>query len=100
MYRFQRVAVDLNLRRFNKVDDYKNLLPVIQALLNQAMKHRHWVGTGTHCSPRHRMPCSSRTERSYRPISVYCLGYMPMQSCGQGVSAPRGKAGARMNAHT
>jgi hypothetical protein len=25
---------------------------------------------------------------------------MPIQSCGQNVSAPRGKAGARLNAHT
>jgi len=35
-----------------------------------------------------------------RPISVYRLGAMPIQSCGQNVIAPRGKAGARMNAHT
>ena len=35
-----------------------------------------------------------------RPISVYRLGEMPIQSCGQRVSAPRGKAGARLNAHT
>ena len=35
-----------------------------------------------------------------RPISVYLLGERPIQSCGQGVSAPRGKAGARLNAHT
>ena len=32
------------------------------------------------------------------PISVY--REMPIQSCGQSVSAPRGKAGARLNAHT
>ena len=25
-----------------KVDDYKNLLPVINALLNESMKTRHW----------------------------------------------------------
>ena len=25
---------------------------------------------------------------------------MPIQSCGQSVSSPRGKAGARLNAHT
>ena len=31
-----------------------------------------------------------------RPISVYRLGEMPIQSCGQNVSAPRGKAGARL----
>jgi len=31
------------------------------------------------------------------PISVY---EMPIQSCGQSVSAPRGKAGVRLNAHT
>jgi hypothetical protein len=35
-----------------------------------------------------------------KPISVYRLGEMPIQSCGQSVSAPRGKAGARLNAHT
>ena len=35
-----------------------------------------------------------------RPISVYRLVEMPIQSCGQSVSAPRGKAGARLNAHT
>jgi hypothetical protein len=35
-----------------------------------------------------------------RPISVYRLGEMPIQSCGQSVGAPRGKAGARLNAHT
>ena len=34
-----------------------------------------------------------------RPNSVYRLGEMPIQSCGQSASAPRGKAGARMNAH-
>jgi hypothetical protein len=34
------------------------------------------------------------------PISVYRLGEMPIQSCGQCVSAPRGEAGARLNAHT
>ena len=35
-----------------------------------------------------------------RPISVYRLGGMPIQSCGQSVSAPHGKAGARLIAHT
>ena len=35
-----------------------------------------------------------------RPISVCRLGEMPTQSCEQSVSAPRGKAGARLNAHT
>jgi hypothetical protein len=35
-----------------------------------------------------------------RPISVYGLGEMPIQSCGQSVSARRGKAGVRLNAHT
>jgi hypothetical protein len=34
------------------------------------------------------------------PISVYRLGEMPIHSCGQSDSAPRGKAGARLNAHT
>jgi len=37
---------------------------------------------------------------SNMPISVYRLGEMPIQSCGQGVSAQRGKAGAWLNAHT
>ena len=35
-----------------------------------------------------------------RPISAYRLGEIPIQSCGQSVSAPRGTAGARLNAHT
>jgi hypothetical protein len=35
-----------------------------------------------------------------RPISVFRLGAMPIQRCGQSVSAPRGKAGAWMNADT
>jgi hypothetical protein len=35
-----------------------------------------------------------------RHISVYHLGNLPIQSCGQSVSAPRGKARARLNAHT
>jgi len=33
-------------------------------------------------------------------MSVYLLSEMPIQSCGQSVSAPRGKAGASLNAHT
>jgi hypothetical protein len=37
---------------------------------------------------------------SNRPISVYRLVEMSIQSCGQSVSAPRVKAGARLNAHT
>jgi len=36
----------------------------------------------------------------HRPISVYRLVEMPIQSCGQSISAPHGKAGARLNAHT
>jgi hypothetical protein len=43
--------------------------------------------------------CGERT-RNNRPISVYHLGEMPIQSCGQRVSAPRVKAGARLTAHT
>ena len=35
-----------------------------------------------------------------RPISVFRLDEMPIQSCGQSVSVPRGKAGVRLNAHT
>jgi len=34
------------------------------------------------------------------PISVYRLGEMPIQSCRQSVSAPRGEAGVRLNVHT
>jgi hypothetical protein len=34
------------------------------------------------------------------PNSVYRLGEKPIQSCGQSVSAPRGKARARLNART
>jgi len=33
-------------------------------------------------------------------MSVYRLSRMPIQSFGQSVSAPRRKAGARLNAHT
>ena len=58
------------------------------------------LGPGGHCSPRHRVPHDSNNEGLNRPISVYRLGEMPIQSCGQSVSAPRGKAGARLNAHT
>jgi hypothetical protein len=36
----------------------------------------------------------------FRPISVYRLGEMPIQSCGQSVSARRGNVGVRSNAHT
>ena len=42
----------------------------------------------------------SSTSHLNRPISVYRLGEMPIQSCGQSVSALRGKAGAMLNAHT
>jgi hypothetical protein len=35
-----------------------------------------------------------------RPISVYRLGETSIQSCGQSVSAPRGKPGVMLNAHT
>ena len=42
---------------------------------------------------------SSQVEYN-RPISVYRLGQMPTQSCGQSVSAPRKQAGPRSNAHT
>jgi len=45
----------------------------------------HTVGPHTYC---------------YRPISVYRLGKMLIQSCGQSVSASRVKAGATLNAHT
>ena len=54
------------------------------------------------------MPLNSRNEGpntsddvvGNRPISVYRSGQMPIQSCGQSISASRGKAGARLNAHT
>jgi hypothetical protein len=42
--------------------------------------------------------CTS--EYDNRPTSVYRLGEMPTQRCGQSVSDPRGKAGAMLNAHT
>jgi hypothetical protein len=44
--------------------------------------------------------CRAARSSSNRPISVYRLAEMPIQSCGQSVSAPRVKAGARLNAHT
>ena len=34
------------------------------------------------------------------PISVYPLSEILIQSCGQSVNAPRGKAGVSLNAHT
>jgi len=43
---------------------------------------------------------ASNSTDENRPISVYRLGGMPIQSCGQRVSTPHGKAGARLNAHT
>jgi len=59
--------------------------------------------------PYHSLLAATRSSNSFfrfprrkgnRPISVYRLGGMPIQSCGQSVSAPRGKAGVRLNAHT
>jgi hypothetical protein len=41
-----------------------------------------------------------REQFNNRPISVYLLVEMPIQSCGQSISAQRGKAGVRLNAHT
>jgi len=35
----------------DKVHDYKNLPPVIRALLDKAMKRRQWVGPTMYCSP-------------------------------------------------
>jgi hypothetical protein len=55
-------------------------------------------GSGGYCSPHHRVPCNSNDVNG--PISVYRLGEMPTQSCGQSVSAARVNAGARLNAHT
>jgi len=46
-----------------------------------------------------RRACTTR-QGGNRPISVYRPGEMPIQSCGQSVSAPRGEAGVRLNAHT
>ena len=42
----------------------------------------------------------SKNVSSNRPISEYRLGEMSILSFGQSVSVPRGKAGARLNAHT
>jgi len=44
--------------------------------------------------------CQAGGAFDHTPISVYRLGEMPIQSCEQSVSAPRGKAGARLSAHT
>jgi len=62
-------------------------------------------GQGRATRPLFRTPCEARVEdaarlRYNKPISVHRLGEMPIQSCGQSVSAPRGKAGARLNANT
>jgi len=48
--------------------------------------------TSPRCFPS--LPLSTKN----RPISVYRLGEMPIQSCGQLVSAPREKARVRLNA--
>jgi hypothetical protein len=45
-------------------------------------------------------PSDRPTPSINRPISVYRLGVVPIQSCGQIVSAPCGKAGVRLNANT
>jgi len=46
------------------------------------------------------MVCGIQVGCCNRPISVYRLGEMPIQTCGQSVSTPRVKAGASFNAHT
>jgi len=56
---------------------------------------RHRLGPGITCLIHHRVALSSRNEGLNRPISVYRLGEMPIQSGGQSVSAPRREAGAR-----
>ena len=50
---------------------------------------------------RHVITRTSKPRLLHRPISVHRLGEMPIQiqSYGQSVSAPRGNAGARLNAH-
>ena len=50
-------------------------------------------GRKCHAKPRYSMAFD-------RPISVYRLSEMPIQSCRQSVSAPRGKASSRLIAHT
>jgi len=44
--------------------------------------------------------CKSQSLLIGRFRYIAWLGEMPIQSCGQSFSAPRGKAGARLNAHT
>ena len=43
--------------------------------------------------------CRLQAGTFNRPITVYCLGESPIHSLRQSVSARRGRAGARLNAH-
>jgi len=53
-------------------------------------------GGGSTSSPRTQTPAPGLVPG--RELAGF--GEMPIQSCGQGVSAPHGKAGASLNAHT
>ena len=66
------------------------------ALLHVRYTPRH--SHGEHGTNPVNQNCDCRHVLINRPISVYRLGEKPIQSCGQRVSAPRGKAGARLNA--
>ena len=64
------------------VGDQSTYVDVCNAALRAAVPLVHATAGGIH-----------------RPISVHRLCEMPIQSCGQSVSARRGKAGASLNAH-
>jgi hypothetical protein len=51
-------------------------------------------------SARHVIDTHAEPSELNRPISLYRLRETPVQNCEQSVSAPRGKARARFNAHT
>jgi hypothetical protein len=73
------VAVDILKQVYSECPSFDEIVPAL-------------ISAGIHALP--------VGPVGYRTISVYHLCEMPMQSCGQIVSAPLMKAGARLNAHT
>jgi hypothetical protein len=74
-----------------------------QAPVLWSFKHEHFAlnKPGRRAARIERIRGAGDGERVFNtPISVYRLGEMPIQSRRQSVSAPRRKAGARLNAHT
>jgi hypothetical protein len=74
--------------------------PMQQSLLHAIAKDTKLVDLPLHKQLMKQFTTKVGPCRFNRPISIYRLGEMPIQSCVQSVSAPRGKAGAGFNAHT